>query len=115
MGLWFTKAEECEFKGLANNNIEKLRLAKERLHLPSSLVLRLSEKGLSYHEMRAMLVLPKKQKYADMSTEQLLTLRNKILLRLQREIDSHIFSWNRLKKQLELVALDKGINLANVF
>lgn len=115
MGLWFTKAEESEFKGLANNNIEKLRLAKERLHLPSSLVLRLSEKGLSYHEMRAMLVLPKKQKYADMSTEQLLTLRNKILLRLQREIDSHIFSWNRLKKQLELVALDKGINLANVF
>ena len=111
MGLWFTKAEENELKGTNNSNAERLKIAKERLHLPSELVLRFSEKGLSYHEMRAMLTLPKKQKYADMTTEQLVTLRNKVLLRLSREIDGHIFSWNRLKRQIELVAKSKGIDL----
>ena len=58
-----------------------------------------------------MLVLPKKQKYADMTTEQLTTLRNKVLLRFQREVDGHIYSWKRLQKQIELVAKSKGINL----
>jgi len=109
MGLWFTKAEENELK--ANSNQDRLKLAKERLHLPSKLILRFSEKGLSYHEMRAMLTLPKKQKYSDMTTEQLVTLRNKVLLRLSREVDGHIFSWNRLQKQIELVAKSKGVNL----
>lgn len=111
MGLWFTKAEENELKGITNANTERLKIAKERLHLPSKLVLRFSEKGLSYHEMRAMLTLPKKQKYSDMTTEQLVTLRNKVLLRLSREIDGHIFSWKRLQKQIEIVARSKGIKL----
>ena len=109
MGLWFTKAEENELEG--NSNTERLKIAKERFHLPSKLVLRFSEKGLSYHEMRAMLTLPKKQKYSDMTTEQLVTLRNKVLLRLSREIDGHIYSWKRLQKQIELVAKSKNINL----
>jgi hypothetical protein len=111
MGLWFTKAEENELKGNNNSNTERLRVAKERLHLPTKLILRFSEKGLSYHEMRAMLTLPKKQKYSDMTTEQLVTLRNKVLLRLSREIDGHIFSWKRLQKQIELVAKSKNIDL----
>lgn len=109
MGLWFTKAEENELKG--NSNTERLKSAKERLRLPEKLNLRLSEKGLSYHEMRAILVLPKKQKYSDMTTEQLITLRNKVLLRFQREVDGHIISWKKLKKQIELVAKSKNINL----
>ena len=111
MGLWFTKAEELELKGENNSNAERHKIAKERLHLPSKLVLRFSEKGLSYHEMRAMLTLPKKQKYSDMTTEQLVTLRNKVLLRLSREVDGHIYSWKRLQKQIELVAKSKGIKL----
>ena len=111
MGLWFSKAEENELKGSTNSNVERLKIAKERLHLPTKLVLRFSEKGLTYHEMRAMLTLPKKQKYSDMTTEQLVTLRNKVLLRLSKEIDGHIFSWRRLQKQIELVAKSKNIDL----
>lgn len=114
MGLWFSKYEEKELNNISNSNTERLKVVKERLHLPSKLVLRLSEKGLTYHEMRAMLTLPKKQKYSDMTTEQLVTLRNKVLLRLSREIDGHIFSWKRLQKQIELVAKNKGINLNDV-
>lgn len=111
MGLWFTKVEENELKGETNSNLERLRIAKERLKLPAKLILRFSEKGLSFHEMRAMLTLPKKQRYSDMTTEQLVTLRDKVLPRFQKEVDGHIFSWNRLKKQLELVAKSKGIDL----
>lgn len=61
--------------------------------------------------MRSMLTLPKKQKYSDMTTKQLVTLRNKVLLRLSREIDTHIYNWKRLQKQIELVAKSKNINL----
>lgn len=111
MGLWFTKAEENELKGNNNSIAERLRVAKERLHLPDELNLKLSEKGLSYHEMRAMLTLPKKQKYSDMTTEQLTTLRNKVLLRFSKEVDGHIFSWNRLKKQIQLVAKERELTL----
>lgn len=111
MGLWFTKAEESELKGETNSNAERLRIAKERLHLPAKLILKFSEKGLSFHEMRAILTLPKKQLYSNMTTEQLVSLRDKILPRLQKEIDGHIYSWKRLMKQIELVAVNKGIDL----
>ena len=111
MGVWFTKQEENEIK--VNSNAERLKTVKDKLHLPTKLNLRFSDKGLSFHEMRAMLILPKKQKYSDMTTEQLVTLRNKVLPRLLKEIDSHIFNWERLQKQIEIVARSKGINLHN--
>jgi hypothetical protein len=111
MGLWFTKAEENELKGEKNSNVERLKIAKERLHLPEKLILRFSEKGLSYKEMRAILTLPKKQRYSDMTTDQLLTLRDKVLLRFQKEVDNHIYSWKKLEKQILLVAREKGIDL----
>ena len=103
MGILFTKAEENEF-GSTNSNLEILKIVKEKLHLPTEPVLRLSEKGLSYHEMRAMLTSSIKLKYPDMITGQLVTLRNKVFLRLSREIDGHIFSWKLLKKQIDLIA-----------
>ena len=109
MGLWFTKAEESELKG--TSNVERVKTAKLQLHLPQDLVLKFSDKGLSYHEMRAMLLLQKHHKYSDMTTEQLTTLRNKVLLRFQREVDGHIYSWRKLQKQIELVAKSKGIDL----
>ena len=111
MGLWFTKAEESELKG--KNNLEKIDYVRTILHFPDKLKLRFNETGLSFHEMRAILVLPKKQKYSDMTTEQLVTLRNKILPRFQREVDKHISSWKLLQKQLEAVAQKKGIVLSD--
>lgn len=111
MGIWFTKSEENEIKGASN--AEKLKVIRERLHLPENTKLRLNEKGLSYHEMRAMLIIPpgRRQKYSDMTTEQLVTLKNKVLPRLQITIDNHIKNWKKLKKQIEIVARNKGIDL----
>jgi hypothetical protein len=109
VGLWFTKAEENELGGVSN--VDRVRIAKEKLHLPTKLVLKCNAKGLSYYEMRSILTLPKKQKYSDMTTEQLVTLRNKVLLRFQREVDGHIYSWRKLQKQIEMVAKSKGVDL----
>lgn len=111
MGLWITKAEENELKGVGNSNLERLNVAKERLRIPAKLNLRFSDKGLSFHEMRAILTLPKRQRYSDMTTEQLLTLRNKVLVRYLKEVDNHIYSWKQLKRQIELVAKSKNVEL----
>lgn len=111
MGLWFTKSEENELKNDKNSNVERLKIAKERLRLPAKLNLSLSEKGLSYHEMRAILTLPKKQRYSDMTTEQLVTLSRKVLLRYLVEVDKHIYNWKKLLKQIEAVAKKKNIDL----
>jgi hypothetical protein len=46
-----------------------------------------------------------------MTTEQLVTLRNKVLLRFQREVDGHIYSWRKLQKQIEIIAKNKGVDL----
>jgi len=109
MGLWFSKAEETELRGMSSS--EKLKWAKEKLKLPEELILRYSDKGLSFKEMKAMLSLPKKQRYSDMTNEQLVVLRDKVLLRLQRQIDGHIYSWERLQKQLSLVAEQRGFDI----
>ena len=111
MGLWFNKAEENELKGA--NNLEKVAYAKMRLHLPNEFELKLNERGLSFHEMRAIIILPKKQKYSDMTTEQLLTLRNKILPRFQGAVLKHIKFWNNMIKQIKMVAKYKNIELPN--
>ncbi len=112
MGLWITKSEENELKGNDNSNGERLRVAKERLHIPAKLNLKFSDKGLSFHEMRAILTLPKRQRYSDMTTEQLITLRNLVLPRYLKEVDNHIYSWKQLKRQIELVAKSKNIKLS---
>lgn len=112
MGLWLTKVEENELKSILKPGVDRLVLLRERLKLPvNKIELKFNEKGLSYHEMRAMLILPKKQKYADMTTEQLLTLRNKVLPRFIKEVDNHILSWKRLQRQIEIVAKFKNVNL----
>jgi hypothetical protein len=67
-------------------------------------------KGLTYTELRAMLTL-KSKKYSDLTTDQLLTLRNKVLYRFSDEIDYHISQWEERIEQLEKVANLKGFSL----
>ena len=110
MGIWLTKAENIEF-GVNTSRRDKLQTIKQKLKLPADLKLRFKEKGLSYHEMKCMLALPSKQRYSDMSTEQLVTLRNKVLMRFIGTVETHIRNWKILKRQIEEVATSKGINL----
>ena len=91
-------------------NKDRLEVIKERLRLSSNVVIRVNNKGLSYTELRAMLTLRSK-KYSDLTTDQLLTLRNKVLFRFEDEIDYHISQWEERIRQLKIVAAEKKINL----
>ena len=53
----------------------------------------------------------KSKKYSDLTTDQLLTLRNKVLYRFSDEIDYHISQWEEKIEQLEKVANLKGFSL----
>lgn len=113
MGVWLTKAEEKEFSGIPKP--ERLEMIKSKLKLPASANIKYSDKGLSLQELKSIISLPKKQKYSDMTTDQLKVLRNKILMRLQNTIDSHIFNWKRLINQILLVAKHKNITLDDTY
>lgn len=112
LGVWFTDKEMNELTehnddGTIKNRIDVI---KERHNLKPVINLKPNSKGLKYSELRAMLNLKTKQ-YNDLTTDQLLTLRNKVLFRFQEEIDYHIKQWEKIIHQLELVANSKGFSL----
>ena len=92
---------------------DRIEVIKERHNLRPNVNLRPNFKGLTYTELRAMLNL-KTKKYSDLSTDQLLVLRDKVLFRFEEEIDFHISQWEERIRQLEEVAQAKfGVSLIN--
>lgn len=111
-GLWLTQQEindltEHDENGEVRNRLD---IVRERLNINKNIEFKINTKGLSYSQLRAMLQL-KNKKYSEMTTEQLKTLRNRILFNLENEIKHHILQWENRKMQLEIVAKQKGINL----
>ena len=92
------------------NTRNRIDVIKERHNLKSVVNLRSNSKGLKYSELRAMLNLRTK-KYSELTTDQLTTLRDKVLFRFEEEIDYHISQWEEIIRQLELVAQSKGFSL----
>lgn len=115
LGVWFTDKEMNELteKDKDGNTRNRIEVIKERHNLKSVINLRPNSKGLKYSELRAMLNL-KTKKYSELTTDQLVTLRNKVLFRFQEEIDFQISQWERIIEQLEMVANSKGFSLTNV-
>lgn len=97
-GLWFTP-EEAEKMGNVDN---KLEYARQQLNLKSVDNLRINPKGLSLAQMTAMVNL-RSNKYSDLTTLQLETLRNRILFSLENKIQYHIRQWENREKQIKLV------------
>lgn len=114
LGVWFTDKEMNELleKTESGKVRNRMDVIKERLGLKSTIKLYPNYKGLNYKELRAMLTL-KTKTYSDLTTDQLVTLRDKVLFRFEEEIDFHIAQWEELSKQLELVANSKGFSLLN--
>ena len=113
LGVWFTTAELKDLTvkdEVTGKNKDRIKVIIERLRLNPNTQIKVSSKGLSYAELRSMLTL-KVKKYSDLTTEQLLTLRNKVLFRFENEIDYHISQWEERIKQLEMVANSKGFSL----
>lgn len=110
-GIWFTEEERKEYAELYKTGNEKLQAVKEALKIPDNLRLRFNAAtGLSVKEMKSILLL-KSKRYNELSTDQLSTLRYKLLLNLENRITEHIAQWNARIGQLEIVAKSRGINL----
>ena len=114
MGVYLTPTEMKEFdeKDKDGNTRSKLEVIKERLNIKPSVRLTVKPTGLNFNELRAMINL-KTKKYSELTTDQLTVLRNKVLFRLEDEVQFHIKSWEERVRQIKLVAQEKGIELSN--
>lgn len=112
LGVYLTPDEMKEFneKDKDGNTRSKLEVIKERLNIKPSVRLTVKPTGLNYTELRAMLNLRPK-KYSDLTTDQLITLRNKVLFRLEQEVNFHIEQWEERIRQIKLTAQTRGITL----
>ena len=115
-GLWFTQQE---LKDLTERNEDgtikdRIEVVKERLglELKPNINLYITPKGLTFGQLKAMLLLRSK-KYSELTTDQLKTLRNVILFALSDEVRFHINQWESRITQLKEVAEFKGITLEN--
>ena len=103
--------ENVEFDKEGNVR-SKLEVIKERLNIKNTVQLIVKPTGLNYTELRAMINL-KPKKYSDLTTDQLITLRNKVLFRLENEVQYHASQWEERMRQIVLVADKRGITLEN--
>lgn len=112
LGVYLTPEEMNEFneKDSNGNTRSKLEVIKERLNIKPSVRLIVKPTGLNYTELRAMLNLRPK-KYSDLTTDQLITLRNKVLFRLEQEVNFHIEQWEERIRQIQLTAQSRDITL----
>lgn len=117
LGVCLTPAEMKEFneKDKDGNPRHKPEIIKERLNLKPTVQLIVKPTGLTFNELRAMVNLKSKysniKKYSDLTTDQLVVLRNKVLFRLEDEVQFHISQWEEKIRQIKLIAEKKGIEL----
>lgn len=112
-GVWFTPEEmkDLTIKDEETGEVrDRLEVVKENLALGNNIPLKVTPKGLTYSQLRAMTTL-KSKKYSELTTEQLKTLRNRILFALRDNCKFHIKQWETRMKQLEMVAESKGFML----
>lgn len=117
MGLWLNKGTG-DYKKLKEwselNKLSSLNTMKKvykYLRLREYDKLRSNPTGLNLSQMKGMLEITHSKKYTDLTTEQLVTLRYRVLLDLRANVRSHISKWETLKHQIELVAESKGFKL----
>lgn len=115
-GLRITNEEEQELTEYTydskGNSIKRkyIDVVRERLNIAAHMKLRNDPRGLTYAQLRAMLNL-RNRNYNDLTTDQLKTLRNRVLFALEDEVAFHIEQWETRLEQLNEVAELKGISL----
>ena len=111
MGLWFTPQEmqkdlyrKDPETGKAMNRLE---VVTKELRLNPSISLRIDNTGLSYAEFRSMCRL-KRDKYANLTSDQLRLLSNKVLYRFQDQCEMQAKQWQDKIEEILKVAESKG-------
>lgn len=112
LGVYLTPEEMREFteKDKDGKIRSRLDVVKERLNMNSSVYLKVKPSGLSFTELRAMIGL-KTKKYSELTTDQLVTLRNKVLFKLENEVKEHIEGWEERIRQIKLAVKTRGLTL----
>lgn len=115
LGVYITKEEVRELteKSERNKYLSKENLIKETLGIKPDYPLSINPRGLSYTELRSMIRLKNTpiKKYSGLTTDQLLTLRNKVLFRFEQKINHQIEQWEENIRQIKMVAESKGYTL----
>lgn len=112
-GIWLTDEERVELleRDEHGHTRDRLEVIKERLSLPDNIRLRSNPSGLTYAEFRSLVQLSPLPKISSLSTMALKTLRDKILLLLDNDLNYHIDKWQTLMSNIERVAESKNIRL----
>lgn len=112
-GIWLTDDEkidltETDEKGNIKNRIDVI---KERLSLDPKIKIKINPNGLTFAEFRSIVQLSPISRISVLPTITLKTLRDKILLLLDNDLDYHINKWNNLKSNIRRVAEVRNISL----
>lgn len=117
MGLWFTSQEMQKplkdgglyEKDLATGKtMNRLDVISKNLRIPEGIQLRIDKNtGLSFAEFRSMYKL-KKDKYSNLTSDQLRLLSNKILYRFQDQCEAQARQWQEKIEEIIRVAESKG-------
>ena len=116
MGLWFTPQEmqkPVADGGLYKKDpetgkaVNRLEVVTKELRLNPSISLRIDNTGLSYAEFRSMCRL-KRDKYANLTSDQLRLLSNKVLYRFQDQCEMQAKQWQDKITEILKVAESKG-------
>ena len=116
MGLWFTPQEmqkPVSEGGLYKKDpetgkaVNRLEVVTKELRLNPSISLRIDNTGLSYAEFRSMCKL-KRDKYANLTSDQLRLLSNKVLYRFQDQCEMQAKQWQDKIEEILKVAESKG-------
>lgn len=113
MGVYLKPSELKEFneRDAEGNLRKKPEVIKERLGLDPSVTLTIKPSGLSFTELRAMIGL-KPKKYSELTTDQLTTLRDKVLFKLEDEVRYHITQWETRMEQIVKVCTIRDIKIS---
>ena len=95
--------------GKAKNRLEVI---KRELKLNPAINLRICNTGLSYNEFRSMYYL-KRDKYSNLTTDQLKLLSNKVLYRFQDQCEMQAKQWEEKIREIKEVAESKGWDVTN--
>lgn len=111
MGLWFTNQEmqkELYRKDpVTGKAMNRLEIVSKELRLNPSIILKVSDTGLSYAEFKSMCKL-KRDKYANLTSDQLRLLSNKILYRFQNQCEAQANQWKSKIEEIKKVADQQG-------
>lgn len=111
-GLRLTTEEEQELTEYdeVGKQIPYVDVVRQKQNIGDHMKIKMNTRGLTYTQLRAMLSL-KPRNYSELTTEQLRTLRNRILFSLEDDVLFHIAQWEERLDQILEVCQIRDIEL----